>query len=134
MMARGKIKEGGNARFYGQAAVVSVYKEMRAFDRLPPVLRAALREATSDSTATGWTKSLKVLGPDRCARGLGIVCRMQGFEFLEAEFGIEAARQITGYRSAEDYGRLTAAAGERLAGGEREPSTGAPSVAREQRS
>lgn len=95
-MIRPKLKEAGNSRFYGSAARVSTEREMRAFDKLPVEMRAVFREAVGDSTATGWGKPIKVLGPKVCADVLRKADRETSWLFLQREFNAEAARLITG--------------------------------------
>lgn len=96
-MAKKKVKSSnGNCRFIGPSVRVDVERDMRAFDKLPPELRAALRVAICDSIATGWTKAIKVLGATRCAEGLLKLDRDDSVEFVRNEFGDDAIPLLIG--------------------------------------
>ncbi len=95
----GKLRESGNGRWFGRSVRVTVEREMRAFDRLPPEMRKAFREAITDSTATGWTRHLKLLGPAGCAAALAKIDREDAFLFLAREFDWHSAGLISGRNS-----------------------------------
>ena len=97
-MARTReVKESGNGRWLGSSVRVSLAREMRAFDRLPPAVRQAFREAIVDSTATGFSKTAQQFGEVALARAIAEADRELAFEFLCHEFGRADAVLITGH-------------------------------------
>ena len=53
-----RITRSGNGSFVGKSITVSLTREMRAFDRLPPELREAFRQTASDISVSGLTEHI----------------------------------------------------------------------------
>lgn len=92
-----KVKEGGNGRCLGRSIYRTPQQEMRAFDKLPPEMRAAFREAIVDSSAMGLSRAVKKLPARALAESVALVDRRSAFEFLCHEFGRDDALLITGH-------------------------------------
>lgn len=86
----------GNARTYSKLIVIDVPQDMRRFDRLPPDVRRAVREASGSMAMKGLSGLVKEHGSAVVARALRAADRAEVRQFYEREFGPEGARQILG--------------------------------------
>ena len=102
-----RITRSGNGSFVGKSITVSLTREMRAFDRLPPELREAFRQTASDISVSGLTEHIARDGTAKIADFIRNYDRLESFNFLRAEFGAESARLILGCDPhVEIYGRV----------------------------
>ena len=89
-------KGSDNCSTYGRTMRINIPQDMRRFDKLPPPVRAAMRELPSDMAAKGLMKVLKHVGAEALAKHLLEEAQRERWEFYRQEFGPEGARQILG--------------------------------------